>query len=64
MFAGPTLTWRDDRNDYGEDRFVSFGVFDGRHVVLVWTPRDQARRVISMRKANGHEIEKHTQALG
>ncbi|MGH8118448.1 MAG: BrnT family toxin [Rhodanobacteraceae bacterium] len=64
VFAGPTLTWRDDRTGYGEDRFISFGLLDGRHVVLVWTPRDHARRIISMRKANDHEIEKHAQALG
>lgn len=63
VFADPTLTWRDDRNDSGEDRFITFGLLDGRHVVLVWTPREQARRIISMRKANGQEIEKHAQAL-
>lgn len=40
VFAGATLTWRDDRQDYGEDRFISFGMLDGRHVVVV----DAARR--------------------
>ena len=29
--------------------------FDDRLVVLVWTPRDEVRRIISMRKANDRE---------
>jgi uncharacterized DUF497 family protein len=64
VFDGPTLTWRDDRSPYGEDRLISFGLLDGRHVVLVWTPRGEARRIISMRKANDREVQRHAQSLG
>ncbi|MGJ7507870.1 BrnT family toxin [Variovorax sp. GT1P44] len=60
VFAGPVLTLADDRADYGEARFISFGLLDGRHVVVVWTPRGEARRVISMRNANEREIARHT----
>lgn len=63
VFDGPTLTWRDDRSLYGEDRFISFGLLDGRHVVLVWTPRGEVRRIISMRKANDREVQRLTQSL-
>jgi uncharacterized DUF497 family protein len=28
-------------------------------VILVWTPRDSARRIISMRKANDREQARH-----
>lgn len=52
------LTRADDRRDYGEPRFISAGTLDERVVIIVWTPRGRARRVISMRKANEREIKK------
>ena len=55
IFDGPTLTVRDDRKDYGEVRYITIGRLAGRMVVLVWTPRGEARRIISLRKANGKE---------
>ena len=55
VFSGDTLTVLDDRRDYGENRFITVGFLDGTMVVLVWTPRIKARRVISMRKANERE---------
>lgn len=55
VFAGPTLTVEDDRQDYGENRFVTIGFLDGRMVVLVWTLRNGTQRIISMRKANERE---------
>lgn len=55
VFAGATLTVEDDRRDYGEDRFITIGFLDGTMVVLVWTPRAGAHRIISMRKANERE---------
>lgn len=55
VFAGEHLTVEDDRFDYGETRFVTIGFMSGRMVVLVWPPRGDARRIISMRKANDRE---------
>ena len=55
VFAGATLTVEDDREDYGEDRFITIGFLDAMVVVLVWTTRDGAHRIISMRKANERE---------
>ena len=55
VFAGATLTVEDDRQDYGEVRFITIGFLDSRMVILVWTPRDDAYRIISMRKANERE---------
>ena len=37
VFAGPTLTVEDDRQEYGELRFITIGFLDGAMVVLVWT---------------------------
>ena len=55
VFAGNTITVEDDRADYGEPRSITIGYLEGRMVVLVWTPRGSARRIISMRKANDRE---------
>lgn len=55
VFAATTITVEDDRRDYGEPRFITVGCLDGRMVILVWTPRGAARRIISIRKANERE---------
>ena len=55
VLAGATLTVEGDRRDYGEDRFITIGFLDGIMVVLVWTPRNGAYRIISMRRANERE---------
>lgn len=64
VFEGVTVTKDDNRLDYGEPRCVTVGYLDGRVVVVAWTPRGRARRIISMRKANEREITKFTQDLG
>ena len=63
VFAGTHLTIEDDRRDYGETRWIVFGWLDGRMVVLVWTPRDDSRRIISMRKAKDDEIQTYQASL-
>lgn len=64
LFAGPTIDFIDDRQDYGEPRWLSFGWLRGRLVVVVWTPRTEARQIISMRKANDREQKKYGRQLG
>ncbi|HEY1927865.1 MAG TPA: BrnT family toxin [Caulobacteraceae bacterium] len=55
IFESVHLQMRDDRVDYGEERFISVGRVDGEPSVVVWTPRDGGRRIISMRKCNARE---------
>lgn len=50
--------------NYEEDRFITVGWLDARLVVLVWTPRGEVRRIISMRKANDREKALFTRHLG
>jgi uncharacterized DUF497 family protein len=64
VFAGDTLDGQDERQDYGEIRMVTVGHLRGRMVVIVWTPRGEARHVISMRKANDREQARYRQRLG
>jgi uncharacterized DUF497 family protein len=55
VFAGKALNIPDERRDYGEPRMITVGMLRGRMVIVVWTPRGNARHVISMRKANDRE---------
>jgi hypothetical protein len=59
IFDGPRITERDDRFEYPEDRFVTYGLLDGRLVAVVWTPIADGIRVISMRKCNERERKKY-----
>jgi uncharacterized DUF497 family protein len=55
VFGGVTLTLLDDRRDYGEPRYQTYGLLGRRLVMVVWTPRGADRHVISMRKCNARE---------
>jgi uncharacterized DUF497 family protein len=63
VFAGPHFTLQDKRKDYHEPRYITVGKLDGRLVVLVWTPRGAARRIISMRKSNERENVRYAHRL-
>ncbi len=45
----------DDREDYGELRMVALGFIGQRLYVLIYTPRGEAVRVISLRRATKRE---------
>ena len=63
VFASPMLTGVDDREDYGEDRWIGIGLMDGRVVIIVFTePEEDTIRVISFRKATTDERKKYEQA--
>jgi uncharacterized protein len=55
VFAGPTVSVPDDRLDYGEARFITFGLLGGRVVAVAHTETEEIIRVISMRKATKRE---------
>ena len=50
LFDGPFIEEEDQRNEYGESRFVATGLYTWRGAV---------RRIISFRKANDREIRKY-----
>ncbi len=58
VFSGMHFTAEDLREDYNEHRYITVGKLDDRMIVMVWTPRGQARRIISMRKATEREQAK------
>lgn len=45
----------DTRKDYGEQRQVGLGQLNGAVVVIVFTKRSNAIRIISIRRANRNE---------
>lgn len=55
VFEGETVTILDDRFDYGEERFVTFGLLDGRVVAVAHTETDEVIRIISVRKGTKYE---------
>jgi len=55
VFDGDILTVEDDRYSYGEQRFVTFGLLQGRVVAVVYTEREDRIRIISARKATKYE---------
>lgn len=52
-------TLPDTRKDYTEPRFISYAPINGRLHVMVWTPRDNNVRIISLRKANEREVVRY-----
>ena len=64
VFGGVTLTLRDDRRNYGEPRFQTYGLLGQRLVMIVWTPRGADRHVISMGKCNAREKKRFEALLG
>ena len=55
LFEGLSFTIEDQRKDYGEKRYSSSGHIGGRLCFVIWTPRGDARHIISLRKANERE---------
>jgi uncharacterized DUF497 family protein len=49
----------DDRNAYGEGRFLAFHRIEGKPHCLVFTLRDGVVRVISFRRAHEKEMARY-----
>lgn len=67
VFAGFHLTRADDRENYGEKRFITLGECNNIVVKVVWTKRNDKRRIITMWKARHGEREgyyRHRDASG
>ena len=49
-------TMPDTRHDHGENRQIGYAYIGLRLYCVVFTDRDESRRIISLRKANNREI--------
>jgi len=64
VFDAPMITVEDNRESYGELRLQSLGMWRGRVVFLVWTPRgDDTAHLISCRHADRTQVEDYFSAL-
>jgi uncharacterized DUF497 family protein len=57
VFNGPTFTVEDAHDYGGEQRFNSTGFLDAAIVTICHTETEDEIHVISLRKANAHEID-------
>ncbi len=55
VFENASVTIEDSRFDYGERRFVTFGLLNESVIAVVHTERENRIRIISARKATKHE---------
>jgi uncharacterized protein len=55
IFDGPVLEHVDDRHDYGEHRMTAIGAIEGLEFTVVYTVRNDARRIISARRSHPNE---------
>ncbi|MGI9301261.1 MAG: BrnT family toxin [Gammaproteobacteria bacterium] len=63
VFYGITATIEDDRYYYDEERFVTFGLLDGRVVSVAHTETAEVIRIISIRKATKREQALYAKAI-
>jgi uncharacterized protein len=64
IFDGLSITLEDDRFDYPEPRFRTFGLMGTRMIMIAWTPVEDGIRVFSMRKCNDREQKAFAAELG
>ena len=55
VFTGPLFTFEDDREDYGEQRWITLGLLGTKVIVIVHTETEDEIRIISMREADNDE---------
>ena len=64
IFTAPILVALDDREDYGEDRWIGIGMLKSLIVVVLYTERgEDIIRIISLRKALADERNQYEKVL-
>lgn len=60
IFVDPDLLIeKDQRWEYGEERFQAIGLLEGRVFVVIYTKRPMAIRIISARRANRRKVKRY-----
>lgn len=57
FFDPDRIVQKDIRYDYGENRYQLLSKIQGRVFMVIYTPRHNAIRIISARKANKREVK-------
>ncbi|MBF8285533.1 MAG: hypothetical protein HW378_4448 [Anaerolineales bacterium] len=64
MFDGDVFTIQDERFDYGETRYITFGLLKFRVIVVAHTDENNIIRIISARKATKDEEKRYFEEIG
>ena len=56
---GTLLAIEDTRHHYGEIRIIGYALIETRLYCVVFTDRNNERRIISLRKANSREVRNY-----
>ena len=64
IFDSDVFTIEDQHFDYGETRYITFGLFQSRVIVVAHTHVKEVIRIISARKASKHEEEQYFKEIG
>jgi uncharacterized DUF497 family protein len=64
IFDSDVFTIEDQRFDYGETRYITFGLFQSCVIVVAHTDDNETIRIISARKASKHEAEQFFKEIG
>ena len=63
IFEGPVFVKRDDRKDYGEERWTAIGAVEEQCFVVVYTIRDSAVRLITAWKGGRNDRARYQERL-
>lgn len=63
IFENDTFEIGDDREDYGEERWIAIGHVEGVVYKVVYTMRDDVIRIISAQKASRRDRERYYQEV-
>ena len=64
IWQGPVLEIPSSQSHHGEERMIALGRIDGRLVAVVFTWRQERRRIISARAARKDEKEIYHKKVG
>ncbi|MBI3244782.1 MAG: BrnT family toxin [Chloroflexi bacterium] len=64
MFDGDVFTIEDQRFEYAETRYITFGLLKFRVIVVAHTDDDEVIRIISARKATKNEEKLYFKEIG
>jgi len=59
VFADPNFVIKaDDRDDYGEDRYLAYGLVNEKRLCVCFTPRGEKLHLITIFRVNKRDWEK------
>jgi uncharacterized protein len=64
IWQGEVLEVPSEQREHGEQRYIAYGLLEGRIIAVVFTWRREARRLISARRARRHERQDYQDVFG